>query len=478
MGWGLRIYTDSQKEMKRFLPKSIAGQTIIVLLVGLTVSHIFSMTIYTADRAEVMTMSGGHQISHRVAAITRLLEGTPVEWRDRILQATNSQTLSVTVTPVSRLLGEDSQGIVNTLLRKYLARLIGTQDESRVVVQVLDMEDHSSTSAGEPFQSSGHATMAHMFHGQAGGRLLRASVRLNDGQWLNFSTAVPEGESLWSIKTVLSLLLMAVGVILISVWVIRRVTRPLRVFTAASQRLGKDVAAPPLVVSGSSELQEAVDAFNEMQQRLRRLVENRTRMLAAISHDLRTPITLLRLRAETVVDADERARMQGTLDEMEAMISSTLSFAREDAVDETVERVNLTALVGSICDDMTDTGYRVEFDGEGQLVHECRPGALKRALTNLIENAVKFGGSANVKLRKTDSAVEIVVEDDGPGIPEAELGLVFSAFYRVEKSRNPESGGVGLGLSVVQSVIDKHGGEIELSNRAEGGLRARIVLPL
>jgi len=463
--------------MKRFLPKSIAGQTIIVLLLGLTVSHIFSMTIYTADRAEVMAMSGGHQISHRVAAITRLLEETPEEWRDRILQATNSQTLSVTVTPVSRLLGEESLDIVNSLLRKYLARLIGTDDESRVVVQVIDVGDLPGTSIFETFQSSRHAAMTHILHSQSGGQLLRASVRLEDGQWLNFSTAVPEGETLWSIKTVLSMSLMAVGVILISVWVIRRVTRPLRVFTAASRRLGKDVAAPPLVVSGSSELQEAVLAFNEMQQRLRRLVENRTRMLAAISHDLRTPITLLRLRAETVHDEDERAKVQGTLDEMEAMISSTLSFAREDAESEPIERVNLTALVGSICDDMTDTGFRVEYDGVDNLIYDCRPGALKRAVTNLIRNAIKFGGGASVKLQNTSSGVEIIIEDDGPGIPEAELDLVFSAFYRVEQSRSSETGGVGLGLSVVQSVIDKHGGEIKLSNREEGGLRAQIILP-
>ncbi|NQU69335.1 MAG: ATP-binding protein, partial [Rhodospirillales bacterium] len=126
---------------------------------------------------------------------------------------------------------------------------------------------------------------------------------------------------------------------------------------------------------------------------------------------------------------------------------------------------------------MTDTGYRVEFDGEDELICECRPGTLRRALSNLIENAVKYGGGARVELRKIDSAVEIVVEDDGPGIPETELGKVFSPFYRVEPSRGRKTGGVGLGLSVAQSVIDKHGGEIELTNREEGGLRVRIILP-
>ncbi len=463
--------------MKRFLPQSIASQTVIVLLIGLTVSHVFSMSIYTADRAEVMTMSGGHQISHRIAAITRLLDETPVEWRDRILRATNSQTLSVTVTPVSRLLEDESDGIVNSLLRGYLARLIGTDDEGRVVVQVIDSSDQSSTSVHETFKASRGRDMDHMLRENAGGQLLRASVRLKDGNWLNFATTVPKGEALWSIKTVLSMLLMTIGVVLISMWVIRRVTRPLRVFTAASHRLGRDVAAPPLVVSGSSELREAVNAFNEMQKRLRQLIENRTRMLAAISHDLRTPITLLRLRMETIDDSEERAKMQSTLDEMEAMISSTLSFARNDAESEAKERVNVTTLIGSICDDLTDAGFQVEFSEEDELVHECRPGALKRALSNLIENAVKYGNRARVKLQRTDRAIEITVDDDGPGIPENEFELVFTPFYRVEKSRSSETGGVGLGLSVAQSIVDKHGGQILLTNRDKGGLRVKVMLP-
>ncbi len=435
------------------------------------------MTIYTADRSEVLTMSGGRQIAQRVAAITRLLDETPEEWRGRILKATNSRALSVTVTPVSRLVEGAPRDFVNSLLEKHLARLIGAEDESRVVVQVIDIGDNRSLSVPEAFGHSGHAALARMVHGQTRGQLLRASVRLRDGQWLNFATAVPEGESLWSTKAILSMLLMAVGVILFSLWVIRRVTRPLRVFAAASERLGKDVAAPPLAETGPSEVRRAARAFNEMQHRLRRLVENRTRMLTAISHDLRTPITLLRLRTESVEDNEEKAKMQATLDEMETMVSSTMSFAREDAELEAPARVDLTALVGSICDDMTDSGYRAEFDATGERVYECRPGALKRALTNLIENAIKYGGGAHVELDEIESAIEIIVEDEGPGIPEAELDKVFSPFYRVEPSRGHETGGIGLGLSVAQSVIDKHGGEIELSNREQGGLRVRVLLP-
>ncbi len=464
--------------MRRFFPQSLAGQTIIVLLIGLTVSHVISMAIYTTDRAEVLTMSGGRQIAHRIADITRLLDKTPKEWRYRIMQATNSRTLSVTTSPVSLLAEDKSHSFVNSLLRRHLAGLIGAVDKSRVMVQVIDARDEPDVDIVKSLRHSGHMPMGHMFHGYAGGQLLRASVRLRDGTWLNFATTVPKGDPLWSTKAALPMLLMAVAFILFSLWLIRRVTWPLRVFAAASERLGKDVAAPPLIIDGPSELRQAAGAFNEMQKRLRRLIENRTHMLAAISHDLRTPITLLRLRAESVEDMEERTKMQDTLDEMEAMVSSTLSFAREDAEKEQPVRVNLVALVSSICDDMTDTGYQVELHSEGELIHECRPGAIKRAISNLIENAIKYGGSARVELRKIDSAVEIIVEDDGPGIPEDELEKVFSPFYRVEISRGRETGGIGLGLSVAQSVVDKHGGEIELTNRKEGGLRVRVVLPV
>lgn len=463
--------------MRRFLPRSLAGQTIIVLLIGLTVSHILSMTIYTADRSEVLTMSGGRQIAHRVAAITRLLDETPEEWRARILQATNSPTLSVTVTPVSRLVEDEPHGFVSSFLRKHLARLIGTEDESRVVVQVIDIGDDPSLSVPEAFRHPGHGAMARMIHGQTRGQLLRASVRLKDGQWLNFATSVPAGESLWSTKAILSMLLMAVGVTLFSLWVIRRVTRPLRVFAAASERLGKDVAAAALAETGPSEVRQASRAFNEMQQRLRRLIENRTRMLAAISHDLRTPITLLRLRAEFVENQEEQTKMLGTLAEMEKMISSTLSFAREDTENEDSQTVDLGALVTSITDDMADMGEKVVCEADDNIVYICRPIALRRALNNVIENAVKYGRSVRVELHVAPDTIDVIVEDEGPGIPEDDIDKVFTPFYRVEASRNRETGGVGLGLSVAQTIINGHGGDITLVNRNPHGLRVIIALP-
>jgi signal transduction histidine kinase len=215
-----------------------------------------------------------------------------------------------------------------------------------------------------------------------------------------------------------------------------------------------------------------------MQTSLKRLIENRTQMLGAISHDLRTQLTLLRLRAETVDHVDDRDRMLKTIGEMEDMLTATLSFARDEATSEMGKRIDIAAFVSSIADDMTDAGLAVQTGSiESGVAVECKPLALRRALTNLIDNAVKYGGNAIVAMRATKAQVEITVDDEGPGIPEDQLGRVMQPFVRLEESRNRDTGGIGLGLAIAASIAEAHGGTLMLSNRREGGLRAAIALP-
>lgn len=462
--------------MKRFLPTSIAGQTIIVLFLGLTFSHVISMALYSADRSEVLTLSGGRHVAHRIAAITRLLEETPEAWRDEILHATDSPSLGVTMTPVSQLVAGQDKGVTTRLLGKILSQAIGGEGR-KVNVQLLDVGDldENATSIGGMHWQ--HLTMSRMMHEGDTGPLLRASVQLNNGQWVNFVTAVSDEHPLWSSEAFRSMVLMATAVILLSLWVIQRVTKPLRLFAAASERLGKNVNTEPLEENGPDEIVHAAQAFNEMQSRLQRLIENRTRMLAAISHDLRTPITLMRLRAEYVENTEEREKMLSTLGEMEQMISATLSFAREDTEKEEPRIVDLGALVSSIADDLVDMGKAVECETEDNIELSCRPVALRRAISNVIENAVKYGGNAQITVSTAGSSVTIVVEDTGPGVPEEEIPKLFAPFYRVESSRSRETGGVGLGLSVAMSIINNHGGDISVENRTPQGLRVVIALP-
>jgi signal transduction histidine kinase len=258
---------------------------------------------------------------------------------------------------------------------------------------------------------------------------------------------------------------------------VRRVTAPLASLATAAERLGHDVNAAPLAETGTNETRQAARAFNDMQTRLRGLIENRTRLLAAISHDLRTPLTLLRLRAETVENAQERDKMLSTIAEMDAMIGATLTFARDQSVDEARRPTDLTTLLQSVVDEMHDAGFAVRMQPGEAIVYECQPAALTRAVRNLLDNAAKYGKSANVEIRRLSKTIEINIDDEGPGIPQQELTRVLEPFYRLEESRSRETGGVGLGLAIAQSIVQAHGGTLTLTNRQARGLRATIVLP-
>jgi signal transduction histidine kinase len=214
-----------------------------------------------------------------------------------------------------------------------------------------------------------------------------------------------------------------------------------------------------------------------MQERLRRFIADRTQMLAAMSHDLRTPLTRLRLRAEFIAGLQQRRKMLADLDEMEAMVDATLDFARDDTYREPRSLVNLSVLIEDICEDAADAGGTVTFSGPQGVELHCRPAMARRALVNLVENAVKYGRRARVDLVGNAVLAVITVDDDGPGIPEQEHENVFAPFYRLEGSRNRGTGGVGLGLSVARTIAREHGGDITLVNRDGGGLRVCMELP-
>lgn len=466
--------------MRRFFPHSLAGQTILVLFVGLIITHVISMVIYSFDRGKALSEMGGNQIARHMANIAHLVNESPVGWRERIVEALNDPVFRVSLSLESSLKPGKEKSRRAAIVRKNVERQLHGDPIHQVVVQFLDL---SKTATADNYRIPvrwARMFVDWVFRDSPMNQSLRISIRLRDGQWINFSSPIPESGSFWVTSTVMSVLLMAVAVLLLSVWVVQRLAAPLGALARASKRLGKNVDAPPLPEVGPIEVRQASRAFNDMQKRLRSFIENRTRMLAAISHDLRTPITLLRLRAELIEDQELQGKMTASLNRMEEMIASTLAFAREDAESEDSRNVDFAALLGSICDDMSDVGLPVDLDTADRIFYECRPRAMSRALTNLIDNAVKYGGGAHVQLKDTGQFLMITVEDNGPGIPADQIDEVFAPFYRVEQSRNQETGGIGLGLSVAQTVVQAHGGEITLANRREGelgGLRVSVQLP-
>jgi signal transduction histidine kinase len=464
--------------MSRYLPKSLFGQTLLILLTGLVISHAIGSWLYTTDREQAVRAIGGFAAAQRIANLTRLVQDAPREWRDRIVSALSDQTFRVSLSAQPPALPADSENDSSSeAVKEFLSQQVpsGSGREPRVTVSAPDGQRF-----GGFHPMMGRGPMMHGFgpFGSVGiFRNLQVAMPLPEGQWLTFAAALPETGPGFSQRFLISMALMAVIILGVSIWVVRRVTTPLSSLAVAAERLGRDVTAPPLPESGTIETRQASRAFNDMQVRLRNLIENRTRMLAAISHDLRTPLTLLRLRAESVQHPQEREKMLGTIAEMDAMVEATLKFARDDALAEPRRPTDVAALVQSIADDMSDAGLPVTVAPVKPLVYECRPGALKRALANLIDNAIKYGKAAHVAIDATPTAIEITIDDEGPGIPEQDLSKVFEPFYRLEWSRSRESGGVGLGLAIAQSTVQAHGGELILTNRPGGGLRAKATLP-
>ncbi|EXJ14746.1 Signal transduction histidine kinase [Imhoffiella purpurea] len=302
-------------------------------------------------------------------------------------------------------------------------------------------------------------------------------VRLRDGAWLNYRTTRIDEPPPWAGKTLQLLGLLLIAVVGSSLLIARKASRSMADLAEAAHRFGRGEDPPRLSEQGPREVRETIRAFNLMQERLHKHLQDRSRLLAAVSHDLRTPITTLRLRAEYIEDAEMRERTLATLEEMEAILSATLSFARDEASDERARSTDLAALVQSLVDDHADLGGDVVYRGPDRLIACCRPVSLRRALSNLIDNAVKYGGGVRVDLREESDGRVIRIDDAGPGIPEEELERVLDPFYRLESSRSRETGGTGLGLSVARTIVHAHGGTLTLSNRPEGGLSVSIRLP-
>lgn len=414
-------------------PRSLSGQIITLLLLAMAASQIVIVVLFAGERRGALVAEHREQVLERVASVVRLLDATPGELHDRVLAAVDNRHLRLGVTPERPVIADALPGETEQTLHDRLTAILGDRPASDIHVAL-----------AEP-QARRFSDRRNHRHHWSPPRVV-ISVHLANGSWLTarITPTPPKGLAL---PTVLSLGLTALAMVVVVMLTVRRLNRPLADLASATEKLGRGEDVPLLVERGPVDIRRVTRAFNRMQARLKRFVEDRTRLLAAISHDLRTPITTLRLRAEFVEDPEIRARILDTLDEMEQMTEATLAFAREEAASEDTRDVDLTALVDSVCTDFADAGADVEFTGDEKHVCACRPVALKRALRNLVENAVRYGGGARIHLVSEAGAYRIVVEDDGPGLPPEAIERVFEPFVRLEESRSRKTGGVGLGLA-------------------------------
>jgi two-component system OmpR family sensor kinase len=305
----------------------------------------------------------------------------------------------------------------------------------------------------------------------------QVGLKRPDGHWLIVQPKPTLEPSAWQQRLILSIILSALALAPVAYLFARRLAKPIALFAQAAERLGRDPRSPPLAIRGPTEIGVAVRAFNDMQERLARYVEDRTAMVGAIAHDLRTPLTRLRFRVEGAPD-DLRLKMAADIAEMEAMISGTLAFVRDATRTAQRTRLELSSLLESLADEMSETGLDVAVLSAEKVIIDGDPVALRRLFNNLLENALKFGRQARIRIFPADNCAVVEIEDNGCGLPEKDLERVFEPFFRHESSRSRETGGIGLGLAVARSVARAHGGDAMLENRAQGGLTARVKLPL
>ena len=429
------------------LPRTLFGRLLLLMATGLITAQLIGVALHLAERQRTISTTVSYELSQRLAAVYRAIDNQSGAERSRLAQLLSTTRQKLTVEPTAPESPGEYSGHAEFVVR--MREVLGPGVAVRPVVVP-----------------------------GSGAFVFDLYLRLTAGDWLRIQGSAPDEIFAWPVNHFLTLGVMLLMVFVL-VWLVARMTvRPLTRLAGAARGLGEDLARPPLPEDGPAEVREAVQAFNAMQQRIRGGIEERERFLAAVSHDLKTPVTRLRLRSELLEDPGLRERFVRDLDEMQDMLGSALDFLQGKAAHETVKPLDLTALVESMVDDYADLGQAVSLHAPEALRITGRPQALRRAIGNLVENALKYGRQATIEISQKEGSLRIAVDDEGPGLPDTELEKVFEPFYRIESSRSRDTGGVGLGLAIVRQVARGHGGDVVLENRAGGGLRALLWLPL
>ncbi|HRX60946.1 MAG TPA: ATP-binding protein [Candidatus Competibacter sp.] len=471
--------------MRRLLPQSLFGRLLLFLTGGLVVAQLLSAAILLQDRDQALYHAIGGHVAQRIAAIVNLLDDLEAADRHRLVTALDLPPTRISLDLPWETIEPDER-YHSVLFRGLLKRQLGPDRPFQLEINddlppppppVERPRWFDSDPPPRPPERADRPPRWRMHAMMMGLRNFVVQVRLHDGAVVTFQQILPEEVIAWPTRLLLILLVLLVSVAVLAALAVRALTRPLAVLAAAAGELGRDIRRPPLDEKGPLEVQRAARAFNTMQERLIRYIEDRNRILAAISHDLKTPITRLRLRTELLDDAPLKEKFLLDLDDMQRMAQASLDFLRGGEDSEPIAPMDLNALLESLQEDAEDVGHAVSISGAASQPLRCRPLALKRCLTNLVDNALKYGQSAEIAVADTATRLRLIVRDRGPGIPAAELERVFEPFYRLEGSRSRDTGGTGLGLSIARNIARAHGGELSLRNHPQGGLEAVLELP-
>ena len=443
---------------------SMTARIFIILALGTIVSATLVMAFASYERRDLESHMRLVHSADRIEQIILMLNAVPKASRAALTHVAEKNGIKIDLSNSTTLEGKFPDSEFSGVLRRTLG-------EDRPVTVIERSNQDCLPIKSELVQinpSSRHCQT--IFTTLSDGSPIRLDIRHHDRNSMPFQG-----------NFIRTLLLFLLAIVLISLLVAHMATKPLRRLAQAAHDLGRNIEHPPLPVnSGSTEVKQASIAFNSMQSNIRNHIQERTYMLAAIAHDLQTPLTRLRLRLEKVADEDLRARLVADLSATLDMVKEGLDFARSTNTEEPFELVDIDSLIEAICNDATDAGAEVTFSGKlGKPILAC-PHILRRCINNLLDNAIKYGGSAHVTVHQEGNKAIVTIVDGGPGIPEAQLEAVFQPFKRIEGSRSRNSGGTGLGLTIARIIAEKHHGSIKLSNMAtlELGLIAKLELPI
>lgn len=488
--------------LSRLWPASLAARLVLMLVVALALAQVLLVLLLRSQQDDVIEGIIRGQALSRAVTLARLLDAHPTADGERIADAFATRDSCARVTtepPPAHEMTPVEQGLADLLARRLHGVEAGPPE---VEIAPIGPRAHPCGEAAaiprwrpeggpprevrerdgrerESREREGRARDFFDFSGFGPPRIaaVAITVPLSGGRTMVVRSAVGVPHA-WNRVTFLSFLLSSLAAALVAVAVVRSQTRSLRALADASERFGRGEKVPPLDASGPSEVAAAIRAFNTMQDRLSLFIRDRLRLLAGISHDLRTPLTTLRLKAEFIDDEAVRDDIIATIDELTAICEATLAFTRAEAATEETQHIDLRALCTEVAEEFGLSGADVTAAAGPPVSVACRPVALKRAVRNLVENAVRYGERARLGVeRQGDGAVSITVDDAGPGLPADRMEDAFKPFVRLEDSRSAETGGLGLGLAIARSIVAAHGGALTLVNREEGGLRAEIRLP-
>ncbi|MEM7644376.1 MAG: ATP-binding protein [Pseudomonadota bacterium] len=440
--------------LRRLLPDGLAGRFALLLSASLIAANLLALAVLSFERGRLDRAAVAAREGERIASLVPALEAAAPTARPSIARAASTRSSRVTIDP-EPLVAIQPDAPRSSALARDLTEALGPRD-IRAAIRVRGERE-----------------------GRGSGETVTASVRLavaegGQPQWLNVRSRGGRPRPPWIEEGAFLLILglSLTAVLVVGLLFVRRQTRPLTALAAAARAAGQGDRTVRLTAKGPREIRDAAAAFNDMQTRIARFDAERLRTLAAVGHDLRTPITSLRIRAE-MLDPDEGDPMIRTLDEMTVMADGLVAYARGAGDGEALQDVDLGALLDRVC---IERGASCDVRDAARV--KGRPVALGRAIGNLVDNALHYGGTARATLTHGGSAVTVTIDDDGPGIPEDQLATIFDPFVRGDDSRSPETGGAGLGLAIARDIIAAHGGTVTLENRTKGGLRATVRLPM